>query len=271
MAHVREIGDTFTEKKIDDLMNENFWIVTLFQDETEIHSYRQFKPRAKDSIWFIKNDDTIYLGFPFYTTQIFINLTTRTVYDKNKYHTNNPIAAHFGMHDKKTDDPYTFIDGFIWCNFELSADKNLILASGCYWACPGETKLYDIHNLENGWNDIYNIFDECGQIIMTDKYIFHVVQEYTIAPYSNTDTICHYGTEYYFVHKQFEYKDGKLVLVENNAVCKCESCEFYNFGCDKMYEPTCEFSGGLTESGVEYKLDDPLITKYTFDDLEKIE
>jgi len=271
MTHVTKIGDKFTENKIDDPENKNFWIVTLCQDEIEIHSYRQNKIGARDSIWFVKNDNTIYIGFPFYTTQIFINLTTKTVYDKNKHHTNNPIAAHFGMYEKETDKPYKFVDGFIWNDFEISTDKNLILAHGCCWACPYEIRLYDIHDLENGWNVIYKVYDDCDEIIMTDKYIFHVVREYIITPYCNTDRITHCGTDYYFVHKQFEYKDGKLVLVENNAICKCNSHDFYNFGSDTMYAPEYEFTGGSAESGIKYKLDDPLITKYTLDDLKMIE
>lgn len=34
-------------------------------------------------------------------------------------------------------------DGFIWTNFFLSPDKNIIAIIGCFWACPSIIKIYD--------------------------------------------------------------------------------------------------------------------------------
>ena len=41
--------------------------------------------------------------------------------------------------------------GFCWTDCELLADGKTLKVDGCYWACPYETRLYDVTNPMSGW------------------------------------------------------------------------------------------------------------------------
>jgi len=44
--------------------------------------------------------------------------------------------------------------GFCWADYRFDANSQLLIVSGCIWACPYEYRLYDFSNPMGGWHEL---------------------------------------------------------------------------------------------------------------------
>ncbi len=44
--------------------------------------------------------------------------------------------------------------GFCWVTYKFYPESRILAVSGCYWACPYETKLFDFSAPDQGWPEI---------------------------------------------------------------------------------------------------------------------
>lgn len=57
--------------------------------------------------------------------------------------------------------------GFCWGSYTWSPEQQLLIVSGCHWACPYEWRFYDFSNPMNGWTELKtdndDYFDDSGK------------------------------------------------------------------------------------------------------------
>ena len=52
--------------------------------------------------------------------------------------------------------------GFCWASYKYNTDHQLLIVSGCFWACPYEVRLYDFSDPMNGWPQL-KFYDKYGK------------------------------------------------------------------------------------------------------------
>lgn len=142
-------------KDVDHEYIENYSKITIYENSTNkiIHTFnRNESPLCVfKSKYFMKNNNEYYVGFPHYTTQIFINLNTKEVFNQN----------------------HELDDQYLWCDMQLTNDEKFLIVDGCYWAFPYGFNVYDISDLKNGWKCVYT-FDDDVELFFTKNYIYEI-------------------------------------------------------------------------------------------------
>ncbi len=115
---------------------DKYKIIKILNTETNtfIYEYKQFNSTSPLNEFIKINNNIWWIGGKDYMTKIFFNCDTGDIYE-----------------DTKKD--------FIWTGpCSLSPDNKYILVYGCIWSFPYETRLYDISDLKNGYQEI-NMYD----------------------------------------------------------------------------------------------------------------
>ena len=162
-----ELYNSATGRTTHEKNKYNIVKVIRTEDESIIYEYKKANTSTKQFNGFIKiRGEEWWFDSIDYTKRLFVNCDTGEVYNETE---NNC--------------------GFIWTGpCKISPGGKYMLMIGCIWACPYETRLYDISNLINGYEeiDIYdNIVDQEKDECLYDDfdYKFEFVSDNEITIY----------------------------------------------------------------------------------------
>lgn len=150
---------TSTEKTVH--KRDKYKIVKLIRVEDNHIIYQYKKENAKSYFNnFVKiRDEEWWFDGRNYMLKLFVNCDTGEIYDD-----------YLNMEESEY---YKDESEFIWTGpCKISPDGNYMLMDGCIWACPYETKLYDISNLSKGYKEV----DICDHLI--DEDIVYYIEYY---------------------------------------------------------------------------------------------